>query len=795
MNVRARILTGLILILIVLGIGRVRMGVDVLDLFPDTLPEVQGLKAFLTHFSREDEMIILLEGDDLETLTESQEALAVHLRERTAKLGQVISDGPWSLDSTETVGELVAWLLLNATSPEMLEEGLQGLRPAHRQATLRDSLDVIENSMEFDEALTLAYDPYQLTQPLRREQAALLAGSEDFVSDDGSLRLLIIQAPPGVTANYQSTTRWVDQVKRESLSWHSSTPDSSDLQLGFTGEPVFEAEISSAMQRDMTISGSTALVLTALIFALAYRRLRPLLALIACLTLTFALTLGLAGWMLDSITMMSVGFASILIGLTVDYGVIFYQDTLRHPEGGPGERRRRVGPSIAWAATTTAAAFAALSLSVLPGIATLGQLVAIGILLGAAVMLGFFPLLQGPASGSTHAPVSALPGFPIRPFLQTPVRGVIALFLAFLALTAAWRGFPSLDPTSDALRPRHSGAYEAMDRLETKLAGNTASAMAILSLETGSETPEARLARWESHLQGLSGTHTLPGALIPRPSHLQSQLDRIPFTPEELDDLERAANEAGFEPSALDLTRAIVEHWRRWKTDGIPRLPRSPEAERLWSRLIAMNAAGQPTQLLLTFKPESPAAAAEFWELVDTEADSLPVSWARITHSLNTRVPLDLRQVGIGLLLAVTLMLALTFRRWQEVLATLAVTVLTLLSLVGAMHWLGWDWNFFSLGALLLTFGAGLDYSIHILLDHRRNDGDRAALHRGVLRALRVCALSTIAGFGSIAWASHQGLASLGKICALGMALNALVALVMLPWLLEVQRKEKSLAR
>ncbi|MFT4638439.1 MAG: putative RND superfamily exporter protein, partial [Verrucomicrobiales bacterium] len=102
-----------------------------------------------------------------------------------------------------------------------------------------------------------------------------------------------------------------------------------------------------------------------------------------------------------------------------------------------------------------------------------------------------------------------------------------------------------------------------------------------------------------------------------------------------------------------------------------------------------------------------------------------------------------------------------------------------------AMRVLGWEWNFFSLGALLLTFGAGLDYSIHILLDRRHHGGEIAPLRQGVLRALGVCALSTIAGFASIAWASNQGLASLGRVCALALAINALVALVLLPWFLE----------
>src|SRR4030095_2195094 len=44
-------------------------------------------------------------------------------------------------------------------------------------------------------------------------------------------------------------------------------------------------------------------------------------------------------------------------------------------------------PGILWSALTTAGAFFVLNLSVLPGLGQLGSLVAIGIVLGAAVML------------------------------------------------------------------------------------------------------------------------------------------------------------------------------------------------------------------------------------------------------------------------------------------------------------------------------------------------------------------------------------------------------------------------
>jgi predicted RND superfamily exporter protein len=50
-------------------------------------------------------------------------------------------------------------------------------------------------------------------------------------------------------------------------------------------------------------------------------------------------------------------------------------------------------------------------------------------------------------------------------------------------------------------------------------------------------------------------------------------------------------------------------------------------------------------------------------------------------------------------------------------------------------------------------------------------------------KALWLCAATTIAGFGSLATAQTVGLASLGINCAMGIAMNALFAVFLLPTL------------
>lgn len=719
------------MLVIVLGVTRVRLQVDVLELLPQELKEVQGLRLFLDHFSRRDELILTLEHADPDILTEAREDLSAHLRSHP-EMGTLVHADLWSESSPAALGEMAAWLLVNSTPPERFASLLEDLQAPRRRPLLEDSLDTIGASMELDRALTLAYDPYQLILRLRDQHEALLPG-EASLSDDGTFQLLTLSHPDPSSA-------WVPSVKEAVRSWLAFT----DVRVGFTGEPVFESEIATSMERDMKLSGITALLLTSILFALAYRRLRPLLALMAGLTLTFLLTLGLAGWLLDSVTVMSVGFAAILIGLTVDYGVLIYQTSLSEAQSA-SQLRQRTCQSILWAALTTAAAFAALGLSSVPGIAALGHLVAIGIIVGAVVMLLVYP----PMVQNQHPHHSSKSNRLHYPGL-TPV---VAVLIGSLLLSALWLGLPKLDTTTAALRPRDSQAYDTMDRLETRLLGSQDRPLAIVATQNAA---------------ALGDDWQVPTALLPHASWQQANLANWRDAKVSGEALAEDAHAAGFEPEALTLTQEIIRHWDKWQSTAMPDRPEHPSVARLWSRLVATD--GDTVYLLASSSAGTPLPEAP---------GVFPVSWPQITDRLNAIVPRDLLRVGAVLVLVVTVMLWLTFRQWPSVILTLSLSSITLTALSGAMQWLGWEWNFFSMSALLLTFGAGLDYSIHVLLAHRR-----CGECEDVLRALRVCALSSIAGFGSIAWASNQGLASLGRVCALALALNGLVCLILLPaWL------------
>ena len=133
----------------------------------------------------------------------------------------------------------------------------------------------------------------------------------------------------------------------------------------------------------------------------------------------------------------------------------------------------------------------------------------------------------------------------------------------------------------------------------------------------------------------------------------------------------------------------------------------------------------------------------------------------------------------------------LAFRRPLEILLSLAILILSGLFLMAIMHLLGWSWNLLNLMGLPLILGTGVDYSIFMQLALRRYHGDLQVAHRAVGRALLLCGGTAAAGFGALMFSSNAGMASLGQVCAVGIASNMLISVFLLPtwWAALTNRK------
>jgi hypothetical protein len=144
-----------------------------------------------------------------------------------------------------------------------------------------------------------------------------------------------------------------------------------------------------------------------------------------------------------------------------------------------------------------------------------------------------------------------------------------------------------------------------------------------------------------------------------------------------------------------------------------------------------------------------------------------------------------LQQAFLSAFILIAALLWLIWRNLRDL--ALVMVPLTLAGLLtGAVCVLaGLPINFADVIVLPLLLGIGVDSGIHLVHRHRSAlDPQGELLATSTSRAVLWSALTTIASFGSLGLASHRGMASLGQLLTLGIALMLVANLMVLPALI-----------
>jgi len=780
-----------LIILAVLGaiaafsISRIQFSASLFEMLPRDLPEVRGMDWLNRYFSRDGQLVVTVRSGDPFLTDEASSSLAERLRserDRVAAVHEEITLDRLAIEG----GGLLAWLWLNAEPAEFtaLENRLGA--PTSRE-TIDASFVAVQQGLFDPGTLVRSYDPLGFTR-LPGELGAMSIGESDpMASANGSFRLFYVEGTGVDFSDYRDAGRWLEEIRTIVADWENTrNDDGEEVVIGLTGTPAFMAEVGREMERDMTLSIVITMVLISILFWIMHRRHKPLPWLVAAMLLVLVLTLNVGGWLFGNISVMSAGFAAILLGLAVDYGIVIYREAMDTRENAR-ELRRAVGPGIAWAAATTAAVFLSLNLSSLPGIAEMGNLVAIGIAIGAVTMLwGFAPIaLELRAE---------LPEPRRRAHSPSPLPRRIAVILAAgvplcaIASTLV-RSPPHLEANFHPFRIRESPSLVAWKELQHELRERENAVPLVVE----APSPEILLAEMEgleSRLEtasanGLVDGASLPTPLVPRPDHQAANLPALTRLLGERDRLLTELDGAGFSSEGARLADTIFDSWETYRArivgeNGEPArfvLPSGPLGEWTIARLFAEKEGSFAA--LGSVRPSDPRDRT--WvETICTERVAA-ASLGSLGAALNERIRSDLTRVFLPLIGILVGMLALVFRNWRDLALSLGALTFAAAVMLLLTIWTPLRWNSFNIFGLPLLFGTGLDFSIHMIFALRRHGGDIRRAERGIGRALLFCGTSSAIGFGSLATASAHGLASLGVVCATGLLVNMAVAVWFLP--------------
>ncbi len=791
------------------GLPRVQFDADILDLLPSDVPVVRGLKLYQEAFANSQELLITVRTADADAAEMAAERVALELRSASNLVAAAVWRGPW-LDHPEDLAELVAWLWLNQP-PDAVARLHDRLSVPEAPQVLGSAREELATSLSPLELGRLAYDPLGLSRlPGEAFDSRFMPGDHAgwFGSPDGTFHVIFVE-PRHRLSGYRHAAEWLEAVRgvlgrcRQSEDW----PRGAVVRL--TGAPAFLVETATTMERDLRGSALGTVLLIAVMFWLAHRRWLPLVWLVTLLLLVVAGTVVVGGLVLGSINLVSLGFAAILMGLGVDYGLVLYQESLASPHTSAAGLRRRVVGGIRWSAVTTASSFGLLAFAGLPGLAQLGLLVALGVVLAAGTMLTVFlpvvrrgqparsAILAQSESDTKVPPPVAAPGpapSPVEAVRVRPVAagraGLLASGVVLLAAAAVlWRGLPAVDHGTRPLELTESRAQTALDELQRELDREGSPLMLVLTgrdeVEVGRKLEAADALLASARTNGTLRSYLLPTALWPQPARQATNRGPLGDLALASPRLQAAAIEAGFTSNAWLFASAVLRHWERMSGASDVTWPTNASCQWLLKRFSARHEQGWlAAGALHVANPGEVPGPVAAW------ANETPgvwlTGWPLVGEALLARVEGRLAWLvaTLGAVLVVCLWLA--FRRWTEVLLSFGALAFSFLLLLAVMRLAGWSWNLMNLTALPLMLGAGVDYTIHVQLGLRRHGGSPRAMRRVTGRALWLCAATTVAGFGSLAWASNAGLSSLGLVCATGILSVYVVSVGFLPswWVL-----------
>jgi hopanoid biosynthesis associated RND transporter like protein HpnN len=621
-------------------------------------------------------------------------------------------------------------------------------------------------------------------------------------------------------------------VDRQGLS------DGGDVRVRITGESVMLQDELKSVRDGIGLVGLMSFVLVAILLTIGLRSLRMVGATLLTLVVGLSWTAGFAAMAVGELNLISVAFAVLFIGLSVDFGIHFALRVEEEVRRGaaPAESLRHAATGVGGALVLTAVAAAIGFFSFLPttyrGLSELGLISGAGMFIALFANLTVLPAalaLMRPAAG--RSPPALGLGEWVQELIVRHAKAIAwtALALGLLALPALFAARFDDDPLNlrdldspsvaallavidDArVEPYHASVLsegpEAAAALAETLSALPEVARAVTlsdyvpseqddklaiieetaffltplwartppSSPIGEEERRRAFAALKATAAKIGGGSGVDGA-----ARLAAALARVDASPEGLLALERAL--LGHLPSRIDALAAALSAEPVSRED----LPRD----------LVMRKLAADGQALVEVVPaqdlRDPTHRRLFVDAVQAVAPDATGPPIIITEAGRAVVDAFLQAAGTAVLLIALLLLAI-LRSVRDSLLVLAPLMLAALLTVAVTVVLGRPFNFANVIVLPLLFGLGVAGGIHMVMRHR---GEVAAgiMHTSTSRAVVFSTLTTIGSFGTLATSGHPGTASMGALLTVAIGLSMLTSLIVLPALLTLVVRDHAAA-
>ncbi|MDG6095332.1 MMPL family transporter [Acetobacter sp. AN02] len=607
---------------------------------------------------------------------------------------------------------------------------------------------------------------------------------------------------------------------------------SGQAHVSITGDVQISDEEFATVAEGMVAGLIGSLLLVTLWLFLAVRSWRVIVPIVLTLVTGLLLTTGFAAVAVGTLNLISVAFAILFVGIAVDFAIQFSVRFLAQPHSSDDPAQdtqtalhltgEETGHQILVAAAATAAGFLAFVPTDFLGVAQLGLIAGMGMLVAFICTIGLLPALlylMKPQIDQKRAGFAWLkPGDVLVRRYRRPVIGVFAvLALAGVALMPklTFDGDPlhTKDPHSEGMRTLHllmenpiSSPYSAEFLVKDKeqaqaLAQKTGGLPGVHdAMWLGSYVPEdqkAKLPLIQDAASMLLSTlivdtpQAAPDAAALRASAAKaaSRLGEV------LGALPGDSPLRSIQASLAKLSVGSDDLVMRMNRDLVRFLPMQLDTLKLMLGAGPVTLSDVPGEIrrdyvapdgryLVEVHPqrvESSAQLGRFVREMQAVSPQVAGSATDIVESARTIVHAFV-VAALSAVVMIAIILAVALRRLLDAALVIAPLLLSALMTVILIVCVPETLNFANIIALPLLLGVGVSFNIYFVMNWRA--GVRFPLASPTARAVLFSALTTGTAFGSLALSHHPGTASMGRLLLLSLGCTLLATLVFVPALL-----------
>jgi hopanoid biosynthesis associated RND transporter like protein HpnN len=613
------------------------------------------------------------------------------------------------------------------------------------------------------------------------------------------------------------------------------TPDRG-VRLRLTGPvPLSDEEFATLSERAELMA---ALMVGAILLMLwlAVRSVKIVLAILIALGVGVVISLALGLAAVGNFNVISIAFIPLIVGIGVDFGIQYsvrYRAE-RHATGDLDIALERTATSVGTSLTLAAAATATCFFSFVPtdyaGLAQLGLIAGIGMIVTFLLSVSLLPALlkllnpKGEASEIGFRSLAPLDAFLVRR-RRAIVLGALGVAIACAALIP----FIQFDANPFHLRSMRvesmatlydlmkdpETAPDTIDVLMPSLAAATMTAERLAAVPEVRETRTLRSFVPDGQPEKLAiiadaamllDTTLNPFEMLPPPTAVET-MQSMDATRQKL----RAVAGQAATPASIAAARRMADALDTIERGGAAALVRADTAfipglkivlSRLRSALSAQMVALEtlPPELRQDWIAADGRARVQVFPKGDFNDDATMNRFAAAVSAaapqatgaaISTResgrtIVRAFIEAGILSFLAMAVLLTIAFRRLLDVVLALITLVFIGLLTFATCVVIGQPLNFANIIVLPLLFGVGVAFTIYFIMSWRAGGHD--FLQSSLARAVLFSALATATGFGTLWISSHPGTASMGELLMISLGWTLVTTFFVLPALLESVR-------